>query len=96
MYKFLVSFNCKSKLRKIALIDQGCQNVYETYCDIIQIYNTSVVMTRNEVASIYLRINLPVMCSYGGSGCGIELQVYDDSDDYSCLDSTIAVKVKQL
>ena len=50
-------------------------------------------MMRTEEVSIYMRINLPVMCLNGGSGCGVELQVYDEGDDYSCLDSTIAVKV---
>lgn len=41
-------------------------------------------------------MNVPIVCSDGGSGCSLEFQLYDETDKYTCEDSTLAVIVCHL
>ncbi|KAH3804820.1 hypothetical protein DPMN_133111 [Dreissena polymorpha] len=49
-------------------------------------------MNRGASAEIFYTINVPILCQ-PGTQCGINVKVYDESDDYKCGNSTLAVRV---
>ncbi|XP_052271495.1 uncharacterized protein LOC127872206 [Dreissena polymorpha] len=59
--------------------------------DIIKIETTYVTMNRGASAEIQYSVNVPILCQ-PDKQCGINVKVYDESDDYKCENSTVAVR----
>ncbi|KAH3848826.1 hypothetical protein DPMN_091209 [Dreissena polymorpha] len=49
-------------------------------------------MNRGASAEIQYSVNVPILCQ-PDKQCGINVKVYDESDDYKCENSTVAVRV---
>ncbi|XP_052216844.1 uncharacterized protein LOC127834822 [Dreissena polymorpha] len=69
--------------------------VASKYEDIIKIETKYVKMNRGASAEILYTINVPILCQ-PGTKCGINVKVYDESDDYKCENSTLAVRHKSM
>jgi len=50
-------------------------------------------MPRAGEAVLDIYIYVPVLCNDGGSDCSLEFLLFDEKDNYTCEDSTLAIKV---
>ncbi|XP_052217757.1 uncharacterized protein LOC127835391 [Dreissena polymorpha] len=59
--------------------------------EFITITDRFITMPRGGEVDFHFNMNLPLLC-FDGQPCNLEIKVYDESDDYTCQDSTLAVK----
>lgn len=51
-----------------------------------------MTLERGGEATFTVRVNIPLLC-LDGQPCYLELKMYDEDDDYTCQNSTIAFRV---
>jgi len=61
--------------------------------DVFKVENNVITMPRAGEAVLDIYIYVPVLCNDGGSDCSLEFLLFDEKDNYTCEDSTLAIKV---